>query len=267
MKPHLILPLAALMLASCATGTKTAATAASPSAQSGTAQGKAGTPAPGADATDALDDYADTTAVSDPLEGLNRATFALNDGLYRWVFTPISKTYTTLFPKPVRKSIDNAYENVKFPVRFVNSGLQGKFGRAGKEAQKFGINTIAGVGGLFKVSDRVESLKDVPAEDTGQTLATWGIGHGPYFVIPVMGPITLREAVGSGGDYVLNPINWGFMLSGDADDWAWIPPAGNTLSSMPRVLDLYNESKANAIDPYTAVRSIYIQNRNAAAAE
>ncbi|GEP43287.1 MlaA family lipoprotein [Brevifollis gellanilyticus] len=257
MKLHHFLPLVALGLVSCATPKNTPPASAS--------QPGAAAKAPASGGTDALDDYGDTVVVSDPLEGLNRATFAFNDKFYKWVMTPISKTYTTIFPKPVRKSIDNAYENVKFPVRFVNSGLQGKFGRAGKEAQKFGVNTVAGVGGLFKVSDKIDSLKDVPAEDTGQTLATWGMGHGPYIVVPVMGPTTLREAVGSGGDYVLNPINWGFVFTGDADDWAWIPPTGNTIRAMPGQLDLYKEATANAIDPYTAVRSTYIQNRNAAA--
>jgi len=246
-----LLPVTALALVSCATAKKE-----TPTATTKTVAG-----------TDVLDDYEGTAEVSDPIEPLNRATFALNDGIYKWVFTPIAKTYTTLFPKPVRKSIDNAYENVKFPVRFVNSGLQGKFDRAGKEAQKFGVNTVAGVAGLFKVSDKIESLKDVPAEDSGQTLAKWGMGHGPYIVIPVFGPSSGREVIGLAGDYALNPINWIFAFKSDADDWAWIPSAGNTIRSMPDQLDKYNESKANAIDPYTAVRSTYIQNRNSAAAE
>jgi phospholipid-binding lipoprotein MlaA len=247
---RLLLPASALLLISCASTNKGAAKTAKP-----------------AGGTDALDDYETTVEVSDPIEPLNRATFALNDGIYQLVFKPISKTYTILFPKPVRTSIDNAYENVKFPVRFVNSGLQGKFDRAGKEAQKFGINSVAGVGGLFKVSDRFENLKDVPAEDCGQTLAKWGMDHGPYFIIPVLGPSTIRELIGSAGDYALNPINWGFAFTSDADDWAWMPPAGNTIRSMPDQLDKYEESKANAIDPYTAVRSTFIQNRNSAAGE
>lgn len=217
--------------------------------------------------TDSLDDYDTATEVSDPIEPLNRATFKLNDGLYNLVLRPISKGYTTVFPKPVRQGIDNVYDNVKFPVRFVNSGLQGKFKRAGQEAQKFGVNTFAGFGGLIKQSDRIPSLATVPEEDSGQTLATWGIGHGPYIVLPLLGPSTAREVVGLAGDYALNPINWGFALKGDADDWAWIPPAGNNLRQLPLQLEKYDDSKANAIDPYTAVRSTYIQNRNSAAKE
>lgn len=216
-------------------------------------------------ATDALDDYEGVAEVSDPIEPLNRATFVFNDRLYSWVFTPISKTYTTLLPSPVRQGIDNVYENVKFPVRFINSGLQGNFKRAGQELQKFGVNTFAGFGGLIKQSDRIPSLKDVPLEDSGQTLATWGMGHGPYIVLPILGPCTARETLGLVGDYALNPVNWTFALGENAEKWAWIPSAGNTLRSLPDQLSKYNDSKANAIDPYTAVKSTYIQNRNNAA--
>lgn len=217
--------------------------------------------------TASLDDYDAATEVSDPLEPLNRATFKLNDGLYNFVLRPISKGYTAVVPSPVRQGIDNVYENVKFPVRFVNSGLQGKFKRAGQEAQKFGVNTFAGFGGLIKQSDRIPSLANIPEEDSGQTLATWGVGHGPYIVLPVLGPSTAREVVGLAGDYALNPTNWGFALKGDADDWAWIPPTVNNLRQLPLQLEKYDDSKANAIDPYTAIRSTYIQNRNSAAKE
>jgi phospholipid-binding lipoprotein MlaA len=238
---RLFLPSVALLLAACASK-QTAATA-----------------------TDSLDDYDTATEVADPLEPLNRATFKLNDGLYNFVLRPISKGYTTVLPSPVRQGIDNVYDNVKFPVRFVNSSLQGKFKRAGQEAQKFGVNTFAGFGGLIKQSDRIPALTGVPEEDSGQTLATWGVGHGPYIVLPILGPSTAREVVGLAGDYALNPINWGFALKGDADDWAWIPPAVNNLRQLPIQLEKYDDSKANAIDPYTAVRSTYIQNRNSAA--
>jgi phospholipid-binding lipoprotein MlaA len=246
---HLII-FTALLIPSCATQRPS-------SAQQGQA----------AAATDALDDYDGAAEVSDPIEPLNRATFVFNDKLYSWVFTPISKTYTTVLPSPVRQGIDNVYENIKFPVRFVNSSLQGNFKRAGQELQKFGVNTFAGFGGLIKQSDRIPSLKDVPLEDSGQTLATWGLGHGPYIVLPILGPCTARETLGLVGDYALNPVNWAFALGENADKWAWIPSAGNTLRSLPDQLSKYNDSKANAIDPYTAIKSTYIQNRNNAAKE
>ena len=218
-------------------------------------------------ATDELDDY-DTVHVSDPLEGFNRATFKLNDVMYTVFFRPVSKGYEFVFPKQVRSSIDNAFENAKFPVRFVNSALQGKFKRAGRETGKFFVNTIFGVGGLFKTSDKIPDLTDVPAEDTGQTLATWGIGHGPYLVLPFLGPSTLRETVGVAGDYALNPVNWGIFWHGGHDwehDWTAIPPAANTLRALPDQLAKYDATVENSVDPYLSARSTYVQNRNAAA--
>ncbi len=250
---RLLLPASAVFLADCASP-KTAITSA-PASASGQVT-----------ATDALDDY-DTVQVSDPLEPLNRATFALNHGIYNALFRPIAKGYTTVMPKPVRRGVDNAFENAKFPVRFVNSSFQGKFDRAGKEVQKFGVNTFAGFGGLIKQSDHIPSLVDVPSEDTGQTLATWGIGHGPFLVLPVLGPSSAREAVGQAGDYALNPVNWLFKLRGGAEKTEWIPSAVNTLRAFPDQLEKYDSSRANSVDPYVSVRSVFYQNRKAATAQ
>jgi phospholipid-binding lipoprotein MlaA len=249
---RLLMPAAAVFLTDCSSS-KTANTA-----------GPAPVTSSQVATTDSLDDYGSTEQVSDPIEPLNRATFALNHGLYNAIFRPISKGYTTITPKPVRQGVDNAFENAKFPMRFVNSGLQGKFDRAGKEVQKFGVNTFTGFGGLIKQSDRIPSLTDVPAEDTGQTLATWGIGHGPYIVLPIFGPSSPREAVGLAGDYALNPVNWLFKLRGGAEKTEWIPSAVNTVRSLPDQLDKYDSSRANSVDPYVSVRSVFYQNRKAA---
>jgi phospholipid-binding lipoprotein MlaA len=247
---RLLMPAAAVFLVDC-TSTKAATP---PAPVAATTQ---------VNATDALDDY-DTVPVSDPLEPLNRATFALNHGLYKVLFRPIAKGYTSIMPKPVRQGVDNAFENAKFPIRFVNSSLQGKFKRAGKEVQKFGVNTFAGFGGLIKQSDRIPSLVEVPSEDTGQTLATWAIGHGPFLVLPLFGPSSAREAVGLVGDYALNPVSWLFKLRGGAEKTEWIPSAVNTVRSLPDQLQRYDSSRANSVDPYVSVRSVFYQNRQAA---
>ncbi|HBJ87311.1 MAG TPA: hypothetical protein DDZ88_26340 [Verrucomicrobiales bacterium] len=217
--------------------------------------------------TDELDDYAEAS-VSDPLEPFNRVMFKMNDCLYLVIFRPVSKGYEFVLPKPVRKGIDNAFENVKYPVRFVNCALQGKFKRAGQETGKFLINTLGGVGGIFRVSDKVPSLVNIPAEDLGQTLAKWGVGHGPFIVLPLMGPSTARETVGLAGDYVLNPVNWGLFWHGGGDwehDWTMIPPAANTLRSLPEQLEIYDAATKDAVDPYLSARSAFIQNRADAA--
>lgn len=218
-------------------------------------------------AVDELDDYGSAVQVSDPLEGLNRATFKLNDGIYKVVLRPVAKGYQFITPGPVQQGLGNFFDNAKFPVRFVNSGLQGKFGRAGKEVQKFGVNTVAGLGGFIRQSDKIPSLASVPREDTGQTLGVWGLGHGPYLVLPIIGPSSIRDGVGYAGDYMLNPVNWGVFMSGDVNDWAWILGTVDTVQSLPDKLYYYDESRNNSVDPYISVRSIYMQNRDAATRE
>jgi phospholipid-binding lipoprotein MlaA len=247
MKVHLLsrllLPAAVLTLANCATKS------AGPQAADG----------------DDLDDYAAIDTVSDPLEPVNRAIFRFNDGLYNCVLRPIAKSYEWVTPKPVRTALDNGFENVKYPVRLTNSLLQGKFERAGLETEKFLVNSLAGFGGLVRQSDRVPRLADLPEEDSGQTLAVWGLGHGPYLVLPVLGPSSVREAVGYASDYMLNPVNWGMFQH--RDTLRYIPPSTNTLRALPEQLRNYDTARKDAIDPYLSVRSTYLQNRDAAARE
>lgn len=212
---------------------------------------------------DDLDEYA-VVEISDPLERLNRATFWVNDKMYLVIFRPLSKGYEKVLPRAVRKGIDNAFENARFPVRVVNNALQGKFRRVGQETEKFLLNTIAGVGGIFRVSEKVPTLAALRETDTGMTFAVWGMGHGAYIVIPFLGPSSLRDGVGLIGDYALNPVNWGYFSPGK-HDWTMIPPSANTLRALPSQLSAYEEGKRDAIDPYIAIRSAYVQYRADAA--
>lgn len=259
---RLLLLAAAPFLTDCASTKKNAANAA-PAAPVAATQGKSAAPAAKAK-TDEADDYADTASISDPLEPVNRGTFWVNDKLYTFLFKPISKGYEFILPKPVRKGIDNAFENVKYPVRLVNCTLQGKFKRAGQETGKFFVNTIGGVAGIFKPSEKIPALAQVPAEDTAQTLATWGIGHGPYIVLPLLGPSSVRDTVGLVGDYAANPVNWPYLYW-HPGDWSMVPPAANTLRSMPGQLETYDAATKDSLDPYLSARSSYIQNRAEAA--
>ncbi len=216
-------------------------------------------------ADDDLDEY-DADLVADPLEPLNRATFWLNHGLYMFVFKPISKTYEAIIPKPVRTGIHNAFENVKFPVRVVNDGLQGNFKRAGLETGRFLVNTTAGVGGIGRPADHIPTLADVPAGDTGQTFAKWGIGHGAYLVLPILGPSSLRDTVGLAGDYALNPVSWVTIWYGGYA-WTLAIPSTNTLRAMPDQLGIYEAATKNALDRYLAARASYIQYRRKVASK
>jgi len=215
---------------------------------------------------DDLDDYDDldeysVVEISDPLEGLNRGVFWVNDKLYLVLCRPLSKGYEKLLPQRARNGIFNALENLKYPVRLVNSLLTGKVDRAGLHTGKFLLNTVAGVGGLVRVSDRYPKLAELPEEDTGKTFAKWGMGHGPYIVIPFLGPSSLRDGIGLTADYALTPTNWGIYWYGKYD-WTGIPPSVNTLRMLPSQLAIYDEAVRDGIDPYIAVRSGYVQFRD-----
>ncbi len=218
-----------------------------------------------AKSTEDLDEY-DAVSIADPLEPLNRATFWLNDGLYTVLFRPISKGYEFVIPKPVRTGIFNIFENVKFPVRLVNNTLQGNFKRVGQETGKFLVNTTAGVGGFGRPSDHIPALADVPDADTGQTLAKWGVGHGIYIVLPVLGPSSLRDTVGVAGDYALNPVNWVSIIYGGYS-WIIAIPSTNTVRALPSQMGIYDAATKNALDRYLAARTAYIQYRREAASK
>ncbi len=257
-RPYLLpifLGLSAPLFTSCATARKQPEPAAS-TAEAGKTEG-GGKSVKGKE-TD-LDEYAATT-IADPLEPLNRGAFWLNHQIYRYVLRPVSKTYKTVVPKPVRTGVYNVFDNIDFPVRFVNDALQGNFHRAGQETGRFVVNTVAGVGGIMRVSDRIPALADVPGGETGQTFAKWGIGHGAYIVLPVIGPSSARDAVGLAGDYALNPITWVAFIYGT---WAWTIPVSvtDTVSVMPGKFDAYDSAVANALDPYLAIRGAYVQYR------
>ncbi len=211
-------------------------------------------------AADDLDEYATSGAVSDPIEPVNRATFWLNHQLYRYLLKPIAKGYEFIIPKPVRRGVANAFENVRYPVRVVNDTLQGNFHRAGLETGKFFVNTVIGVGGVMRASDRFPALADVPAGDTGQTFAKWGIGPGPYVVLPVLGPSTVRDTFGLAGDYALNPINWVTIWFGGYT-WTLAIPSANSLRSLPDQMNQYDAATQNSLDRYLAARSAYMQYR------
>jgi phospholipid-binding lipoprotein MlaA len=208
---------------------------------------------------DDLDEYS-AAPVDDPWQPLNRVTFAVNDFIYTIALRPISKVYKTVVPKVVRTGVYNAYENVKFPVRLVNNALQGNFKRVGQETGKFVVNTVAGFGGLGRPSDHIPALADVPDADTGQTFAKWGIQPGPYFVIPILGPSTVRETVGLAGDYGLNPVTWVTIFYG-GPAWTVAIPTVNTMRALPVQMDIYDAAGSDALDRYLAVRGYYLQYR------
>ena len=197
----------------------------------------------------------ESVTVADPLEPFNRAMFQVNDKLYFWLLKPVATGYGAVVPEPFRNGISNAFGNLKFPVRFVSSLLQGKLVRACRETGRFVINTTCGVAGLFNVADEVDSLKSSP-EDLGQTLGKYGVGHGVYLVLPVFGPSSLREAVGRFGDSFLNPISYITPFESRL-----AVRSGEVINKTSQRIGEYEDLKEASLDPYTAFKDGYLQYR------
>jgi phospholipid-binding lipoprotein MlaA len=257
--PLLVAGILALLLAGCATRrAEEPATAASSGKSTLAAQ-----PASGPVGED--DDWDDVAEVKvhDPIEPANRRIFWFNHQLYTYVAKPFATAYEFVLPDLVRRGIRNAYENVRFPVRFVNHTLQGRLDRTAKETGRFLVNTTAGVGGVMKPADKIPALADVPKADTGQTFGKWGIPHGPYLVFPVLGPTTSRDLVGTVGDTALNPVAWLGLIFGGAG-WTTAVSAPSGAHGLPDQMDRYDMATKDALDPYISARTGYMQNRKAA---
>ena len=133
-------------------------------------------------------------AISDPFEGLNRATHGVNQIIDQSVFKPAAKIYQRRLPQPLRLTIRNFFQNLGEPTTIVNDLLQGRGGRAVTSGARFAINTTLGLFGLMDLATTLGFPRH--QEDYGQTLALWGVPSGPYLVLPVLGPSNVRDLVG-----------------------------------------------------------------------
>jgi phospholipid-binding lipoprotein MlaA len=178
-----------------------------------------------------------------------------NDRLYFWVLKPTASGYKAIVPEPGRIGIRNFFHNLATPVRLVNCTLQGKFRSAGNEVNRFVINTTWGVLGIGDPA--LDQGKIEPAtEDLGQTLAVYGLDNGCYLVWPLLGPSTLRDSAGMGGDYFLNPT---FYIE---DDEARISVSVvNVVNKTSFHIGEYEGFKDASLDPYIAMRQAYLQYR------
>jgi phospholipid-binding lipoprotein MlaA len=204
-------------------------------------------------------------AVADPFVGLNRAMFVFNDKLYFWVLKPVASGYRVVVPTPVRVSVKDFFFNLLSPVRFVNCILQGKWRSAEGEFCRFMVNTTAGCLGLYNLV-RDKPQFNPPEEDFGQTLGYWTVGNGFFIVWPLFGPSTLRDTMGSLGDWALNPVS--FMQLVNVDAGQLTSTTTNVVAYSVRVVNDtsfrigdYETLKNASLDPYEAFRNAYIQNR------
>ncbi len=194
----------------------------------------------------------------DPLERVNRATFEFNIALDDAIGKPVALAYRTAFPKPVRDGIRNVADNLYSPVTFVNDLLQGEFARARITLTRFFVNTTAGIGGIADVAKDI----GMPGhkEDFGQTLAAWGIGSGPYIVVPFLGPQTTRHLGGRAVDIGFSPFS--YVLAAQDVEWVGIAvTAINAVDQRERLIEAVDGLKETSLDFYAAARSSYWQAR------
>ena len=201
--------------------------------------------------------------VKDCFETLNRGIFAFNTALDKIFFKPVAKGYKFL-PKPIRSGTSNALNNLSQVVTIPNNILQGQLKDAGINILRFTINTSLGIGGIFDVASYY-GLSKREKEDYGQTLGSWGMKEGCYFVLPVLGPTTVRDSIGS-----LANISGG-------DAWYNVTVANNTqyfedfhyysskltsgVDFRAKNLESFDSLENNSMDLYASVRSLYLQDR------
>ena len=199
---------------------------------------------------------AQTAADNDPLEPFNRTMFGFNHGVDTYFLRPIASGYRYVTPQVVRTHIGNVSDNLCEPVNTVNALLQGDVQQGMTSFWRFVINTTIGIGGLNDVATEA-GLKH-RSEDFGQTLAVWGVGSGPYIVLPLLGPSNLRDTGGRIGDIFADPLNY-------VTDWegAIAIDAGQAVVLRERFLEPIDELYSSSLDPYTSFRSVYEQRRQA----
>jgi phospholipid-binding lipoprotein MlaA len=205
-----------------------------------------------------MDDDDTVLEVYDPLEPINRGIFWFNDKMYFYVMKPLARGFRYV-PEPWRVSLKNFFNNLQAPVTIVNATLQGKFADAGNELTRFATNTTLGIGGLFDPSKEHFGIRP-KEEDTGQTLGYYGVGPGPYLVLPFLGPSNLRDGVSLLADTRLDLAYYIWGKGKDNYDYYGIL-AFKMINKLSLDKDTYEGIKKDALDPYLFVRDAYAQYR------
>lgn len=196
----------------------------------------------------------------DPWEPYNETMFSFNHNVVdRFVLKPVATAWDYL-PDPVQEGLGNAFDNVAMPRRVVNNLLQAKFKGAGTELARFGINSTVGIAGFFDVAKKWGLEKS--DADTGQTLGKWGVGPGPYFIVPFLPPLTARDAFGLVADTAMDPLNYFIPLAG-----SFGRRGGDVVNTRSENLELYESVEEATVDLYSAVRNAYLQRRHRAIAK
>ena len=201
--------------------------------------------------------------VKDCFEGVNRAFFAFNKGLDNILVEPLAKGYRYL-PSPIRTGTSNFLSNLSLVVTVPNNILQGDIGLAGKNTARFAVNTTVGILGLFDPATKL-GLNNYEKEDYGQSLATWGVGEGCYLVLPVLGPSTARDTVGSLATFLGGDAWYNITVRNDTryvSDFDYYASRGTSgVDFRAKNLESFDNLEKNSMDFYASVKSLYLQDR------
>ena len=209
------------------------------------------------------------TNTNECFEGFSRAMFSFNHALDTAVFEPVAKGFRAI-PLPIRKGIGNGVDNLRSLVTLSNNILQGDFQAAGNTAGRFAINTTVGILGIFDPAAAL-GLEDKGKEDFGQTMGVWGANTGCYFVLPVLGPTTARDAVGKIGNALLDPV-WHITHNNEVrnglvgnDNYSehnyYYYRGTDSLNFRAKNIESFDSLEKNSIDLYASVKSLYLQDR------
>ena len=196
---------------------------------------------------------------NDPWEGFNEKMFWFNrEVVDRFLLKPVATGWDFIFPDPVQRGVHNFFDNLSVVRRVVNNGLQLKFTGAATELTRFSINSTVGFVGFFDVAKDAFGIEQRD-EDTGQTFGVWGMGPGPYLVLPFLPPLSIRDGVGYAFDAAMTPYTYFIPWWGTAAG-----TATNTVNERSLNLDRFERVAESTVDLYGAVRNAYLQRRAAA---
>jgi phospholipid-binding lipoprotein MlaA len=195
----------------------------------------------------------------DPWEGFNEKMFWFNrEVLDRYVLKPVATAWDFILPDPVQRGVHNFFDNLQVVRRVVNNGLQAKPMGAATELARFTINSTIGLVGFFDVAKDAFGIEQRD-EDTGQTFGVWGAGPGPYLVLPLLPPLTVRDGIGYAFDVAMTPYTYFIPW------WGSVAATGTSVVNERSLnLDRFERVAESTVDLYGAVRNGYLQRRAAA---
>jgi phospholipid-binding lipoprotein MlaA len=205
------------------------------------------------------------THIDDPWEPFNQSMFTFNLKLDEYVLRPVATAYDAVMPDAAQRGVQRFFKNLGVVERFANNLFQGKLPGAGQEVGRFLVNTTLGCAGFIDVAEPVFGWHESP-EDFGQTLAVYGVGNGPYLVLPFYGPSTVRDTAGLVVDGALNPMNY-FLSTVELFAVKGGVAVASTINYRSMNLEFFENVERSAVDLYGAVQDGYMQRREKAIKE